>query len=227
MSNSEISKKANAYLKALNSDYLALKEKISAPLTTNNSMRQKFARNFNAVRKQMDLDFNAIKAKLAKGSKKLNMIQGLFDLVREKARLLRQINPKADGLAFWKPIKETLSNHSDIVASGFKKLDPRLTATIMELPEKIINGYGEEKMIELNHFMIQSVRIPIKEKPTLQKILQIALNLGQYEGLQSKPDSNIISLNLNDYLEVNDIIQINKKITDEVMRDIVRISVLE
>lgn len=160
-------------------------------------------------------------------SKKLNILQGLFDLVRNKSRLLREKNSKADGLAFWKPIKETLSKYSDIVASGFKELEPHLTSSIMALPEKIINGYGEEKLIELHHFMIQAVRIPIKEKPTLQKILQIALNLGQYEGSVEQPDDNILSLNLNDYLEKDDIVEINKKITDQVMDNIVRISVLQ
>jgi hypothetical protein len=160
-------------------------------------------------------------------SKKLNILQGLFDLVRKKSRLLRQNNSKANGLAFWKPIKETLSKYSDIVASSFKVLDPRLTSSIMSLTEEVINGYGEKTLIELHHFMIQAVRIPIKEKPTLQKILQIALNLGQYEGSVQQPDENIVSLDLGDYLEKEDIVEINKKITDEIMDTIVRISVLQ
>ena len=159
-------------------------------------------------------------------SKKLNILQGLFDLVRKKSMMLRHNNSKADGLAFWKPIKETLGRYN-IVASKFKEIEPRLTAAIMELPEKIINGYGEEKMIELHHFMIQAVRIPIKEKPTLQKILQIALNLGQYEGLVGEPDDNIVSLDVKDYLEADDIVHINEQITNEIMDSIVRISVLQ
>jgi hypothetical protein len=159
-------------------------------------------------------------------SKKLNILQGLFDLVRKKSMMLRHNNSKADGLSFWKPIKETLARY-DIVASGFKEIEPRLTAAIMELPEKIINGYGEEKMIELHHFMIQAVRIPIKEKPTLQKILQIALNLGQYEGLVGEPDIRLVSLDIKDYLEEDDIVHINEQITDEIMDNIVRISVLQ
>jgi hypothetical protein len=170
-------------------------------------------------------------------SKKLNILQGLFDLVRKKSMMLRHNNSKADGLSFWKPIKETLGRY-DIVASKFKEIEPRLTAAIMELPEKIINGYGEEKMIELHHFMIQAVRIPIKEKPTLQKILQIALNLGQYEGLVGEPDKSrssqatlmgirLVSLDIKDYLEADDIIHINEQITDVIMDTIVRISVLQ
>jgi hypothetical protein len=160
-------------------------------------------------------------------SKKLNILQGLFDLVRKKSRLLRQNNSKANGLAFWKPIKETLSKYSHIVASDFKVLDPQLTSSIMLLTEEVINGYGEKTLIELHHFMIQAVRIPIKEKPTLQKILQIALNLGQYEGSVQQPDPRLILLDLIDYLTIGDILELNKKITDEVMEDIVRISVLQ
>ena len=159
-------------------------------------------------------------------SKKLNILQGLFDLVRKKSMMLRHNNSKADGLAFWKPIKETLGRYN-IVASKFKEIEPRLTAAIMELPEKIINGYGEEKMIELHHFMIQAVRIPIKEKPTLQNILQIALILGQFEGLVGEPDDNIVSLDVKDYLEADDIVHINEQITNEIMDSIVRISVLQ
>lgn len=159
-----------------------------------------------------------------KSNRKLNRLQSLFDLVRKKAMMLRRINPSADGLGFWKPIKETLSRYSDISASKFKELDPQLTLEIMSIPEKIINGYGEEKMIELNHFMIQTVRIPIKEKPTLQKIMQIALNLGQYEGLESNSNHNlnIVTLDLDDYLEADDIVKINRKITDEVMMDVLQ-----
>ena len=165
--------------------------------------------------------------KSVKKSRNINLLQVLFNLVRKKAMMLRLANPKADGLGFWKPIKDVLAGYSDIVASTFKELDHELTLEIMSMPEKIINGYGVEYMIELNHFMIQTVRIPIKEKPTLQKILQLALNLGQYEGLESKPDRNIVSLDLKDYLEEDDIKEINRKIKGEVMESIVQISVLQ
>jgi hypothetical protein len=187
------------------------------------SNRPDIIANSKPFLQQLNSDFNA----LVKKRLQINILQGLFDLVRKKSKMLRQNNSKADGLAFWKPIKETLARYSDIVASGFKQIDPRLTSSIMELPEKVINGYGEEHMIELHHFMIQAVRIPIKEKPTLQKILQIALNLGQYEGLVEQPDPRLIILDLIDYLTIGDIVEINKKLTDEIMEDIVRISVLQ
>jgi hypothetical protein len=52
----------------------------------------------------------------------------------------------------------------------------------MKLPEYSINGKNEKIIIEKNHFLIQTVRIPLTEKPILRKIMQIALNNGQYQG---------------------------------------------
>ena len=155
----------------------------------------------------------------------MNLLQGIFDKVREKARELRSSNANADGLAFWKPIKAVLSKYTDIRASKFKKIDSALTSRIMILPEKCTNGYGEEHMIELHHFMIQAVRIPIQEQPTFLKIIQIALNLGQYEGLMKEKSE--LNLDLNDYIEEHDIKEINTKITEDIMMDIIRISVLQ
>ena len=159
----------------------------------------------------------------------------LFDLVREKSRMLRQRNPKADGLAFWQPIKSVLSKYTYIRASKFKDMDSEKRTAIMELPEKTINGFGKESTIEVHHFMIQAVRIPIKEEPTLQKILQIALNLGQYEGtmegrelgchppVHSGMDEYIRSLTLEDYVSIDDIKEMNKIIPTELVIAIKRI----
>ena len=40
-------------------------------------------------------------------------------------------------------------------------------------PEYYIDGYGNKKIIEENHFYIQTIRIPLLEEPTLRKIIQI------------------------------------------------------
>ena len=45
-------------------------------------------------------------------------------------------------------------------------------------------------MNEKNHFLIQQVRIPNKEKPVIGKILQIALNMGQYKGIVEGEGTN-------------------------------------
>ncbi len=39
-------------------------------------------------------------------------------------------------------------------------------------------------MIEINHFVIQCYRIPSTEEPSLRKIMQLALNIGQFMGMK-------------------------------------------
>lgn len=47
----------------------------------------------------------------------------------------------------------------------------------MSLCEKCINGHGDEIIIEKNHFLIQSIRLPT-EGNNIRKLMQIALNIG-------------------------------------------------
>ena len=51
----------------------------------------------------------------------------------------------------------------------------------MSIPEFVTNGHGNTEIIEINHFLIQTVRIPKNEEPSLRKVCQIALNIGQYQ----------------------------------------------
>lgn len=60
----------------------------------------------------------------------------------------------------------------------------------MSMPEFFINGYGNTEIIEKNHFLIQTVRIPENEEPSLKKVCQIALNIGQYQGYTRKTIKN-------------------------------------
>jgi hypothetical protein len=92
----------------------------------------------------------------------------------------------------------------------------------MLLPEYTINGYEEKIIIENNHFIIQQVRIPLTEKPTIRKIIQIALNIGQYKGSKVKP-YNISRIELNNigqFISQKDIIELSKHIPDVLVRKI-------
>ena len=72
----------------------------------------------------------------------------------------------------------------------------------MSLPEFYIDGYGNQNIIEENHFLIQTVRIPQNVKPSLRKICQVALNIGQYQGITKKKIDNN---NINYFLYKKDI----------------------
>jgi hypothetical protein len=52
------------------------------------------------------------------------------------------------------------------------------TSKVLPLPETIINGFGQHKIIDKNHFMMQVFRIPLNEKCTLSNILRIACYTG-------------------------------------------------
>lgn len=52
------------------------------------------------------------------------------------------------------------------------------TKKVLELPEKVISGFGCEQYIDKNHFMIQVFRIPLDSQPTLYNLLLIAMYTG-------------------------------------------------
>ena len=92
----------------------------------------------------------------------------------------------------------------------------------MLLHKYTINGYEEKIIIENNHFIIQQVRIPLTEKPTIRKIIQIALNIGQYKGRKGKP-CNISRIGLNNieqFIYRKDIVELSKHIPDDLVRKI-------
>jgi len=111
----------------------------------------------------------------------------LFDLMRLSSYKLRRDDVNADGLHFWQHVKSLLANHDDKIVEWLAMDDnnPQYKE-IMSLPEYTINGYGKKSTIELNHFNIQIVRIPKTDEASIRKIMQIALNLGQYEGTINK-----------------------------------------
>ena len=153
----------------------------------------------------------------------------IFDAVKIKSYQLRHKYTIFDGQAFWQPIKKELAklNTNDFVASHWKPISKDIVHKIMSVPESFKNGYGEEIFIEEHHFLIQQVRIPTTEKPSIRKIIQLGLNIGQWYG---KPDKSLMkelkyeTLNLNKlsrYVSKKDIEKISKNIPDESIQNII------
>jgi len=115
----------------------------------------------------------------------LNNVNDLFNAVLKKLKNERKKKKNFDGHGFWQPIKKILSN-SSWKATKWKKTEKNHYEKIMKCPEYYIDGYGNKNIIEVNHFLIQTVRIPATESPSLKKIIQIGLNIGQYEGMTSE-----------------------------------------
>lgn len=111
----------------------------------------------------------------------LNTVQCLFDAIMLKSEQHRIKNKNFDGKDYWKSIKQIIEK-TDWTADKWKPVSKDKYNTIMDIIEFTINGRSEKHIIEENHFLIQTVRIPVDSDPTLKKIMQVALNIGQYEG---------------------------------------------
>ena len=150
------------------------------------------------------------------------ILELLFDNFLEKTYKLRKANPTTfDGQGFWQPIKKILEPLDGYNAKKWKKISKIKTRKIMLLPEYTINGYETKLINENNHFIIQQVRIPLNEKPTIKKIMQIALNIGQYKGINNNNFIYDIKFNdLTQFIYKSDIIQLSKHITEEMVKKI-------
>jgi hypothetical protein len=113
-------------------------------------------------------------------------VENMFQIMLNESRLLRQNNRSADGKEFWQPYKhlfksiETKSEW-ELTCSDSEKLSHD-QQEVMKLEEYITLGNGDVQIREMNHFKIQTVRLPLNDSASFVKIMQLALNIGQYIG---------------------------------------------
>lgn len=138
---------------------------------------------------------------LSNNNMKLTTIYDLFTAILLRSKRERQKDKHFDGLNFWRGLKPILSN-SKYQADKWKNISVAHYENTMAIPEYYIDGHGKTIIIEENHFLIQLVRIPKTEIPSLQKIMQIALNIGQYLGYTRK--NTIKKSNIKDYVSAKE-----------------------
>jgi hypothetical protein len=138
----------------------------------------------------------------------------LFNLVEKSSHNLRKAKKEADGLKFWQPIKKLFS-FVDINAKSWKQMKHH--DNVLDVPEYYIDGRGEKKIIEVNHFLIQTVRIPLTEEPSVRKIIQVALNIGQYTGSGGKKQD---WMSLDNYISKAEIKNIDKQLPGDILDEL-------
>ncbi len=123
-------------------------------------------------------------------------MEALFQELIEVVGTKRRNDPKFQGLEFWRSIKSVTENfdHETVVEWVPSTLTKTEQDQIMDMTEYTINGRNENKLHENNHYLIQTVRIPLTEKGNLRKVLQVGVNLGQLLGVWSEME----------YLFIND-----------------------
>ena len=154
-----------------------------------------------------------------------------YNTIFTRANILRTRCPDADGLGFWKSIKDKLAIYDELQAPSWKSLPEDITRDVLSLPEYYILGNGEKVIDEPNHFLIQQFRLPLQNKPTFRKIMQVALNAGQFHPNKNRDTiPNLILDNYNShkywqldrYLDMSTINQIGcfNKIPESFVNDI-------
>ncbi|MFP4135325.1 MAG: hypothetical protein ACLFTJ_14380, partial [Halothece sp.] len=151
-------------------------------------------------------------------------LEQLFAEVKEETKQFKITQPNGDGRAFWQPLKKLFAE-SGIQANNWKITDEGLETLelIYNLPESDEKG----QIIPINHFLRQHARIPKEEKPTLQRIMQIALNSGQFmaaaHDFKELENFDYTSSGLDQiptYIWQDDMIQISEQISDSLVEKV-------
>lgn len=95
---------------------------------------------------------------------------------------------KPEGRKFWHKFKVILLEDEFVQLQAKNWEEQRDFPSIKILPDTDEKG----ETIEINHFLLQQVRIPANDNPTLLKILQVALNIGQLLGYATDAELNEI-----------------------------------
>lgn len=104
----------------------------------------------------------------------MSLLDLLFTIVREEFRKLREKDPNLDGREIYQKIKNELSLLDKFTASSWKvQMSEKIAKKILALEE------DENSKLHI-HFLRQQVRIPHEESPNIRRIIQIAVNIGQF-----------------------------------------------
>ena len=146
-------------------------------------------------------------------------LEYLFERVQNVSKKLRKKNPKLDGRLFWQPIKDIL-NEVNIPFTSWKHITKTHQALLL-LDEKD----SKDAIIEKLHFLRQHANIPYNDPPTFTKIIQIALNIGQWLGVTTSKERIQMKYQtsykeLQTYVRKKDIITLSKKIPKETIQKI-------
>lgn len=110
-------------------------------------------------------------------------LEQLFKGFSQQTEEARRLDPKFNGRAYWRQYKEVFEEHGQITASWIVPDESR-RLSIKDLQEHNPDGSMNEK----NHFIMQTVNIPLNEPATFCKIMQVALNIGQYNAMVEEHD---------------------------------------
>ena len=144
------------------------------------------------------------------------LVEEVWELVINNSFLLKdRYKEKFDGLDYWNQLKPFLIEINNRTI-GYKisynpehnNIIEKFKNYLNEIPEK----NDKNELIEKNHFLLQQLNIPKKDNgiPSFQRLIQIALNIGQL-----KPYINSFSNNIKKLIDNNDLDNIKTYMTPD------------
>jgi hypothetical protein len=133
-------------------------------------------------------------------------VEQLFKYMRVNAYNLKISVEEIDNQAFWTKFGNILGPYDDHHFT-WKTSD---NDEALDLIEYTVNGRGIKTLVEVAHFQIQCTRILVTELPCLRNLLQIAINLGQYDATMGK--YHFSDYVLDSFISNEDLVDLNKKL---------------
>lgn len=155
----------------------------------------------------------------------MNKLVYIFNLIMLRTYKSQKKDKEFCSIKYWQEIKDITSKYN-IKATKWNKIDKRIENKIMNEPEYYINGYGDKTIIEPNHYLIEHIRVPLKNIPKLDKILEIAFIIGIFRAITNQIYIKKINYNkykldkITTYINNYDLKTISNNIPDELIEDI-------
>lgn len=162
-------------------------------------------------------------------------VQKLYDTIFVFSKRFRRRYPDDNFNEAWDAVCGTLAD-GDIPFSSWGKEVSKggmsyslFAEKVMNLPEKVISGYGIEELIEQNHFIIEIFRIPMHMPPTLKNLMRIAYYSGLLSAKLRQRDfpeglvkrlRDLKALDMINFVNSDTIASLDQKISDEFVTEI-------
>lgn len=116
-------------------------------------------------------------------------MERIFNSVINHAYNGRKYDESWNGLTEWSNIKNSYNNAPSIKQWGDQLSTDLIKKFTNHILTNVIEFDDDKKMNEQAHFLIQCVRIPIKNEFTDMRLYQIAYNIGQLKAKNDQLDS--------------------------------------
>jgi len=146
----------------------------------------------------------------------------LFEKIIERVKRLKKEDPKFKQEKVWKKIEKILKPLDKHKASGWKNIKKDLKESILDLPEYYIDGRGNKKITH-EHFLMEQLRIPERQDPTLKEILHIAYYAGLYKGSKNINKEKDKMDNITTYVKKDGVKKLADLVDDDVVNGIMEI----